>query len=242
MSDQPKINIRHDWPVWILLVAMVVTGFVLWPHSPEKMPVHWGIDGQPDRYGGKFEGLLAIPLLTIAVYFGMIFLPRIDPGRANYRLFNPAYTVVRTGIVVVLAAIYFLAQISVQNPDFELIAFVPVVIGGFFVVLGNLMPKIRPNWFVGIRSPWTLTSKLSWTRTHRFGGRTMMLLGVLLMPMGFINSSLAVWVLLALVMVWVIVLMVYSYIQWKRDPDRIYPANSRPAEEQTEDKNGENSK
>jgi hypothetical protein len=79
---------------------------VIWPVAPDRIPAHWSFDGSVDRWGGKIEGLLGIPLLALAIYLLMRYLPRIDPGRANYARFGGAYTAIRAGIVILMAVVY----------------------------------------------------------------------------------------------------------------------------------------
>ncbi len=232
MNADGKVSVRNDWPAWLLILVMFCLAIALWPSSPERMPVHWNWKGEPDGMGGKFEGLLIIPLITLAIYLLMVVLPRIDPGRANYRLFRGPYNVIRMAIVGVMAAIYFVMVAAQRNPQLNIVALVPVIIGLMFVVFGNLMGKLRPNWFVGIRTPWTLTSKLSWTRTHRVGGVGMVVLGLVLMPLGFLKTNASLWILLIGVLGWVVFLLVFSYFVWRIDPDRVPPAGSRPADEE----------
>lgn len=232
MSEGEKVSIRNDWPAWLLILAMFGLGLALWSSSPDKMPVHWNWKGEVDGWGSKFTGLLIIPLMTLGIYVLMIFLPRIDPGKTNYALFKGPYMVIRLAIVAVLAAIQFIMLAAQRNPGVDFVAFVPVVIGLMLVVFGNLMGKIRPNWFVGIRTPWTLTSKLSWTRTHRVGGIGMVILGIVLLPLGFLKTNVSFIILTVGVLGWVIFLLLYSYFVWRKDPERIPPAGSGPANDE----------
>lgn len=92
------------------------------------------------------------------------------------------------------------------------------------------MGKIRPNWFVGIRTPWTLSSKLSWTRTHRLAGWVFMVIGLCLVVSGILRVAAAFLVTIAIGAVGMIWTIIYSYLTWRRDPDRIPPAGTLPAE------------
>jgi uncharacterized membrane protein len=94
-----KTNWRVELPLLLLMAAMFAGAIVAWPTAPARIPVHWNVDGTVDGYGGKVEGLLGIPLLALAIYLLMRFLPRIDPDRANYARFGGAYTALRAGIV-----------------------------------------------------------------------------------------------------------------------------------------------
>jgi uncharacterized membrane protein len=99
------------------------------------------------------------------------------------------------------------------------------------LVLGNFMGKIRPNWFVGIRTPWTLSSKLSWNKTHRAGGWTFIVVGLVAIAAAFLAGGWGIGIFLGTTMVGVIGLAVYSYLVWRNDPERIPPAGTGPGEE-----------
>ena len=225
-----KFSWRTEWPHWLLLAVMFVLAATTWGSSPERIPVHWNIAGHVDRWGGKFEGLLAVPLLALGIYALLLVVPRLDPGRANYAAFAGPYATIRLGTLVVLAVIYALVVLWVRGVRVNMEVWVPLIVGGLFVVVGNVLGKVRPNWFVGVRTPWTLSSKVSWTRTHRAGGWLFVLMGVLFMVTAVLRSAWAVWVLLGASVVGVAGLIVYSYVQWRRDPEKTPPAGTRPAD------------
>lgn len=156
-----RTNLRIEVVQWVLIGAMFVLAVVVWSSAPDRIPVHWGPTGEPDRYGGKVEGLLLLPLLTLGIYLLMLLLPKVDPRRDNYSSFEGAYGVIRLSTVVFLALLYGLVLLWIEGvePDFAVV--VPVLVGGLFVVIGNLLGKIRPNWFVGVKTPWTLSSRRS---------------------------------------------------------------------------------
>jgi uncharacterized membrane protein len=225
-----KLTWRTEWSHWLLLAAMFVLAAATWGAAPDRIPVHWNIAGQVDRWGGKLEGLLAIPLLALAIYALMIVLPRFDPGRANYDAFAGPYATLRLGILVVMAAIYALILLWVRGVPVSIRVFVPLIVGALFVVVGNLLGKIRPNWFVGIRTPWTLSSKLAWNQTHRAGGWLFIVMGVLMMACAVLRSAWAVGVMIGVSVLGLAGLLVYSYRVWLRDPDKTPPAGTQPAE------------
>ncbi len=213
-----------------LIAGMFLAAGLSWSSAPERIPVHWNVAGEVDRYGGKFEGLLRIPLLALAIYLLMLLLPRVDPGRVNYRQFSHVYSIMRLSIVLVLAATYALVQLWIHGTRLDVSVVVPVLIGALFVVLGNLMGKVRPNWFVGIRTPWTLSSKLSWTKTHRLGGWLFVLVGLALVASGFAGSPAFVALTFALIVGCVLFLCAYSYLVWRNDPEKTPPAGTLPGD------------
>ncbi len=224
-----KISWRTEWPHWLLLAAMLALAAWSWPSAPDRIPVHWGLSGQVDRYGGKFEGLLAIPLLSVGLYALFLFLPRLDPGRANYASFAHAYATLRLGVLVAMAAIYGLVHLWIRGRHADISVWVPLIVGALFMVVGNLLGKVRPNWFVGVRTPWTLSSKVAWARTNRAGGWLFILLGALLMASPLVQRPWLIFVILGLGAIGVIALAVYSYVLWRGDPDKTPPAGTLPA-------------
>jgi immunity protein, SdpI family len=149
-------------------------------------------------------------------------IPVIEPRRANILKSGKAYAVIWVGLVLLMAAIDLAAIASALGAslDIRLVAFVGV--GVLFIVIGNYLPKVRPNYMIGIRTPWTLTSDLSWQRTHRVGGRLVIIEGLVFIVAGFVRPTTAilVGVLIGGIVVMLVVLFAYSYRVWKADPDR----------------------
>ena len=132
-----KISWRSEVPQWLAMAAMFAAAAWTWRGAPERVPVHWNLAGQVDRYGGKVEGLLFVPLLTIAIYALLIVLPRFDPGRANYARFAGAYTVIRIAVVTVMALIYGVTILSILGRPVDVATWVPLLVGAMFVLLGS---------------------------------------------------------------------------------------------------------
>ena len=222
-----SINPRSELPQWGLISGMFVLAAVFWGSAPDLIPVHWGLSGEPDRYGGKFEGLLGIPLLALGLYLFMLVLPRLDPRRDNYARFRGAYVAMRTAVILTLALIYGFVLLWIRGVEMDVSLVVALVVGGLFVVIGNLLGKIRPNWFFGIRTPWTLSSKRSWVKTHRMAGWTFVFLGIAVAVSGFVGSGTVVMVTaLSLGAATILLVSAYSYLVWRGDPDAA-PGNDR---------------
>jgi uncharacterized membrane protein len=225
-----KIAWKIEVPQWIILAAMFVAAAIAWPHAPDRIPVHWNINGQVDRYGGRFEGLFLMPLFALGVYVLMLVLPRIDPGRANYARFSGAYRAIRIALLALFAVFDGVVQMWVWTGHVDIALIAPLAMGVVSVFLGALLGKIRPNWFVGIRTPWTLSSKVSWVRTHRAGGWLFMLVGLATIVATFISPRVAFWALIGGLVGGTVALVVYSYLLWRQDPEKIPPAGTLPAD------------
>ncbi len=223
MNLQEKIKVKINWRNEIvslfLVAAMYILAIAVWNTMPDSIPVHFGLNGQPDRYGGKFEGLLTMPLTATGVYLLFYFLPYIDPRGGRYARFAGAYAIIRTAVIALLAAVQVVIILQARGAAVDVTTVFTLLLGLLFVVLGNYMGKLRPNWFAGIRTPWTLSSEESWNKTHRLGGKLFVVLGLLIAAASFLQKP---WVLLGgigLLLVCSVVLVVYSYAIWKTDPD-----------------------
>jgi len=221
---------RAEIPHWLLLSGMFAAAAALWPIAPERIPVHWNINGEIDRYGGRLEGLLAVPLIAVAVYALMLALPRIDPGRANYASFRAAYRWCRLAVLGMVAFMYGCMLLTAFGHPVHMGTVAPIATGVLFIVLGNFMGKFRPNWFVGVRTPWTLSSRRSWNKTHRLAGWLFMAMGLTMAAWGLVQTA---WMLAIAATVTVgslVWLVIYSYLVWRDDPERISAANTSPAD------------
>ncbi len=223
-----RFSWRVELPQWALMAGMWFLAALTWPSAPERIPVHWSITGQVDRFGGKVEGLLMPPLMALGIYLLMTFLPRIDPGRKNYAVFAGSYDTIRLAIVAVLAGLYGVTHLVLRGYPVDVSTVVPLGVGALLIVLGNLMGKLRPNWFVGIRTPWTLSSKEAWIKTHRLGGWLFILVGLALMGTAVLRAPWVSAALMGLILLVVIGTFVYSYHVWRDDPDKIPPAGTLP--------------
>ena len=224
-----KITWRTEWPHWLVLAAQFALAGLTWSSMPDRMPIHWGLDGQVNGYGGKFEGLLALPIISLALYFLLLWLPRLDPGRANYQSFAGAYAVIRLGVLAVVTVAYGVIQLEAHGRGVRVEAVMPLALGALLFVIGGVLGKIRPNWLVGIRTPWTLSSKQAWNRTHRAGGWLFIVVGVLSMTLAILRADWAMQAMIGSLLTGALGLVVYSYFVWRADPEKIPPAGTLQA-------------
>ena len=205
---------------WAVVLAMFVAGAIAWTALPEAIPVHWNAAGEADRWGGKVEGLFLLPAITALLVLGLRFLPLIDPRRDRYAEFAGAYEIVRLAVVAELAGIYALTLAAAFGAPISMTPAIGMLVGLLLVVLGLVMDRVRPNWFVGIRTPWTLTSELSWTATHRLARWVFVLMGLAFALAGLLRAPWAFTAAAVLCAVVVIGLAAYSYSVWRHDPNR----------------------
>jgi uncharacterized membrane protein len=202
-----------------LLFILASWGLLVWywPQLPDPMPTHWGIDGRPDSWMPKPWGAFVGPLATTFVYVLMLLSPFIDPRKRNWEAFGSFYPVLKT---VMTALMLFITYLAFDTAASTAQTFQPgtmlVGIGLLFVVLGNYMPKVRSNFFVGIRTPWTLSSDDVWVRTHRLAGKLMVLMGLLFMSASWLPPRWAFAVVMSTTIGLVVVTFGYSYWLFRR--------------------------
>jgi uncharacterized membrane protein len=208
----------------VVIAAMMLLGVWAWLQLPAdaQIPIHWGVDGQPNGYAPKTVGLFLLPLITLGVAAVFWAIPVIEPRQANILKSGKAYQAIWAGTLVLLAVIDLVTTAMALGATFDIILIVFVAVGALFIVIGNYLPKVRPNYMVGIRTPWTLTSDLSWDRSHRIGGRLFVLEGILFIVLGLVRpaSGTLIVVLIGGIVFMLVILFAYSYRVWKTDPGR----------------------
>lgn len=206
----------------VVVAAMVALGAYAWIQLPPgaEVPIHWGPDGTVDGYASKTVGLLLLPLTTAGVAILLAFIPRFEPRRVNLERSGKAYGAIWLGVVTLMAGIQVIVVATTLGATPNMSRLMLVGIGALYLVIGNYLPKVRPNYMMGIRTPWTLTSDLAWDRTHRVGGRLFVVEGLVFIALGVVGVApefLAVAIVGGIVVL-LVVLFAYSYRVWKADP------------------------
>jgi uncharacterized membrane protein len=193
----------------------------LWPHMPARMPNHWDISGQPNGYAPRFWAVAMWPLLIFVLAVLTVTLPRISPKRFGLESFVGIYgalMLVGQGVLLVLGIAAMLAGAGHAVP-MAIIA--PLAVGVLLIVRGNYMGKLRSNFFMGIRTPWTLASEAVWERTHRLAAWVYVLAGMAMIVLELAGAMTGWW--LAAVVVVVLIPHAYSYFIYRRLEGRHSP-------------------
>ena len=212
-----RFDLKYEVPQLALIGLMFAFGIVLWPSAPEQIPMHWNLAGEVDRYGGRFEGLFVIPLLMLGVYILSLLVPLVDPRRANYKQFWGFYSVLRIAVILFLALIQGSILLYVGGVEVDMVTITSLMVGILLIVVGNVIGKARPNWFFGVRTPWTLSSKRSWIKTHRLGGWAFVAVGLLWMLSVFVATPRGFLLAIAATLAVSLWLVAYSYLVWRQD-------------------------
>lgn len=223
-SGTKKLALRIALASALTVAAMLVLSALAWSGIPdgEPIPVHWGIDGKPDRYSSKFEGLLTAPVITAIAGALLSLLPLFEKRKENLEKSAEPFSLVVFGILGFLLTVHALLIGTYLGFETAISITVPLMAGLLFIVLGLFMPRIRSNHFVGVRTPWTLKSEKSWEKTNRIAGVIMVAMGAGMVFSALFSSGV---LLLATVFGGAVVLILfslfYSYAVWKNDPDRL---------------------
>lgn len=203
------------WWIVGIVALMVVVSAAVYSRLPAVMATHWGANNSPNGTMPRFWGVAFPILLTVGVAALLWIVPYIDPRRRNYEAFRSTYNAFVVGLVVFLAYLDFLMlawNLGYQVPIGRAIA--PAV-GLVFVGAGVLVQKAQPNWFVGIRTPWTLSSPTVWEKTHKLAA-PFIILGGIVTAFGVFWVPL-VWVGIVLLVLALGGVVVYSYFAYEAE-------------------------
>ena len=202
---------------WILIIIVIVFAFYFYNVLPDQVITHWNFAGEPDGYSGKSVSTIMIPLIMVLMYFLFQWLPKIDPKKTNYKDFKITYKIFQLVIIAFFTVIYFITNLINLDYNISVSKLVPLLIGLMFIIFGIILKDVKQNWFIGIRTPWTLSSKVVWKKTHNFGGKVFMLAGLLFVLSGFVTEGLAIAMFVAILAL-VLSIILYSYLIYKKQP------------------------
>jgi len=172
------ITKKEILPIALIILALLV-GLILYPDLPERMPSHWNAQGEIDSYSGKNFGVFFFPGLTLGIYLLMTLLPLIDPLKRNYAKFVLPYFWFRTIFVSFFVLLYFYTLGAALGTKMNINNFILPATSLLFIFIGLFLPKVKKNYFIGIKTPWTLHSEEVWDKTHQFSGKLFVAAGII---------------------------------------------------------------
>ena len=159
-------TLRREWPALLLVVLPLLTLPFIWTRLPAELPIHWSIDGTPDRYAPKPVALLLLPGINVAVYLLLLFFPYIDPKQKTEAR-QKALRAYRFFLPLLFDGIFFVTVAQGLGVAFDLGRVIQLLCILLILVVGNYLSSLQPNYFVGLRTPWTLEDPEIWRKTHR---------------------------------------------------------------------------
>ncbi|MFH1210686.1 MAG: SdpI family protein [archaeon] len=201
------------WAIIILILISFLIGIYLYPQMPDTIASHWNAKGEADGYMGKFWALFIIPIIATVILPLLIFIPRLDPLKGNIAKFRKEYDRFIFLITFFLFYLYILTLLWNLNIKFNLVQALAPAFSVLFYYTGILIEKTKRNWFIGIRTPWTLSSDRVWEKTHKLGGKLFRIAGIIA-AFGLIFPDYAIILIIAPVLIFSAFSFVYSYLEY----------------------------
>lgn len=202
--------------IFVAIIGLSIAGTAyLYDQLPEQIPVHWGIDGQIDRYGDRSFAFLTatLPLLLYGLF---LIIPKIDPRKDSYDKHEKAYTMIASSTMVLIIGIHWTTMAFSLGFSINIPFVIKLSIGLLFILIGNYLPQVKHNYTLGIRTPWTLASEIVWNKTHRAGGYAFVILGLIWCGLAFVNQPWVFFICLGAIISFVILIFLYSYLLFRK--------------------------
>ncbi len=199
----------------VITLSPIIFGLIFWNNFPDVMSTHWGIDGTADGSAGRIFAVFGLPLIMAVLNILCVIITVFDNKNRNQspKALNIIFFIMPVISIFSSAVIYLAALGKIWN----YFAIFPVLIGAIFVVLGNIMPKLRQNHTFGIKLKWTFESEKNWNATHRFSGKVWVITGLLMMLTAFLPYKIMFICFFTLLIASILTVAVYSYVFHKKE-------------------------
>ncbi|MCF6277397.1 MAG: DUF1648 domain-containing protein [Anaerolineales bacterium] len=203
--------------VSLIILASIIIGAFVYDKLPDPMASHWNVNDEVDGYMSRFWGVFMMPLVTFGMFLFFLAIPRLDPLKANIAEFRETFNLFILMIVLFLGYLWKLSIFwNLGFRFFRMSAALLPALGLLFFMIGYMLRKAKRNWFIGIRTPWTLSSDTVWAEVHRLGATLFMVSGGLALLGVFFNTY-AIWFTLVPVLGSTLFLYVYSFVLYQRE-------------------------
>ena len=206
--------------IQILIIGLILVSFLigayLYPYMPEKMASHWDANGSVDGYMPKLWGLFLLPVISAILFLVYMLIPKIDPLKGNIEKFRGHFDVFILLLFVFLFYVHMLTMLWNLSYRFNIIQLLAPAFGLIIYYAGIMMENAKQNWFIGVRTPWTLSSEVVWDKTNKLAGKLFKVAGVLA-AMGLIFPKYAIFLILVPVILAAVYPIIYSYQKYQQE-------------------------
>ncbi|MBL4706824.1 MAG: SdpI family protein [Flavobacteriales bacterium] len=211
-----KLSFRKEIPFIALIAVPFIYLAYVWQDLPLEVPIHWNIKGEIDRYGSRYELLLIPILLPLLTYLLFLVIPLIDPKK-KIKMMGKKYNKLK---LILLSFMSFLAVYIIYSTETESLTKLNALVLGLgilYMLLGNYFKTIKPNYFIGIRTPWTLENESVWKKTHEFSGKLWFIGGLIIIISSLLlEEKLSFNIFISITVILSIVTILYSYLEHKK--------------------------
>jgi len=204
----------NDISLFIMILSFFIGAFA-YAYAPDIIPTHWNAQGEIDGYMDKFWGLFMLPIISVGLFALFVYLPKIEPRKMNLELFKEYYPGILLVTIGFLFYIYILSILAAFGYNFNMIQMIAPAFATIFYYLGTVLDKIKSNFFIGIRTPWTISDELVWEKTHKLGGKLFKSSGIIAL-FGAFFKEIAFILVMAPILAVSVFLVVYSYVEYKK--------------------------
>ncbi|MER2141727.1 MAG: SdpI family protein [Priestia megaterium] len=207
---------KHVFPLGITLLTLVAWLIAL-PHLPATMPIHWGANGEADGFATKINAMILTVGIMVLIYFIIAFVPRIDPRKENYKYFSKTYNIVLNAVLLLFFFVNMSTILQGLGYNVPMAYIAPIMAGLVFIIIGNYLQRVRSNYFMGIRTPWTLSNETVWKKTHRLSGKIFFIGGLLILISAFLPDGYKSVIMWGSIVLCVAIPYLYSYLAYKKE-------------------------
>ncbi|MEH6962267.1 SdpI family protein [Priestia megaterium] len=207
---------KHVFPLGITLLTLVAWLLAL-PHLPATMPIHWGANGEADGFATKINAMILTVGIMVLIYFIIAFVPRIDPRKENYKYFSKTYNIVLNAVLLLFFFVNMSTILQGLGYNVPMSYIAPIMAGLVFIIIGNYLQRVRSNYFMGIRTPWTLSNETVWKKTHRLSGKLFFIGGLLILISAFLPDGYKSVIMWGSIVLCVAIPYLYSYLAYKKE-------------------------
>jgi uncharacterized membrane protein len=203
----------------IVLLSAVALAFSLWayPNLPEMVPSHWNLQGEVDDTMQRTTMVYLLPGTMLLLGLLLLFLPTIDPLRSNVNRFRGAYNWFIGGMTLFFLLLHVLTILAGLGVSFNMTIVLIPAVAAVMVGIGFVLDKTKPNWFLGVRTPWTLSSPGVWEKTHRLGGLLFKVGGVVMLAGMAFSPQTGFLLIMGLILAITLVTVIYSYFAYRAE-------------------------
>ncbi|MBN1645576.1 SdpI family protein [Candidatus Woesearchaeota archaeon] len=209
----------REWIIIVLIAVTFLLGYLAEPHivtdDEGRMITHWDASGNPNGYSSKFVGLYLMPVIILGIYLLFLAIPKIAVHKKSFEDFRQWFTL-KLIMVFVLACIYAVSLVANMGLDVPVGPLIMILISVLFFYLGHIMKDMKQNYFMGIRTPWTLANETVWKKTHHLGGLLFKAFAIIFLLGALVNKGYVFAIVIAFILLGVVFLVLYSYLEYRK--------------------------
>lgn len=215
-----SINLKKELIIYLIcIIPIFIFGFFYSQYSTQ-IATHFDIKGNANGFSSPLGALGMCIIVQIVLYFVLIFAPRLDSRKVQYSYFENSYFMIRLlthAFIAIIFSGFFLEAAGKFSMNPFKSPFMGIVLSLFFMGMGNYLTQVRPNHFVGIRTPWTLDNEVVWQKTHRLAGKLWVSVGLLGVVLAFLlPSPISLPLTMILIGISTVYIVLYSYFEYKK--------------------------